>query len=108
MTVYLHATIEAHPAQLRRLYATLGEMKRILAGAGWGMVGCFAHKTGRANTVLDIWELGDMNHYDVGIQALTAHARFPAIAEVLGAAIISESLVFTQRVDIDALAPPVG
>lgn len=108
MSVYLHATIEAKASELGRLLATLGEMKRILAAAGWGMVGCFTHRTGRLNTVLDIWELDDMNHYERGLQVLAAHVRFPAIAEVLGAAVLRETLVFSQRVDLDALAPKEG
>lgn len=103
MSVFLHATIEARPAEMGRLLSVLAQMKRILAEAGWGMVGCFTFRTGRLNTIVDLWELEDMNHYDRGIRAIAAHPSFGEIREVLSAAIISETLAFADRVDLDAL-----
>lgn len=97
MSIHMQATIEPNPEGLPELLAVLAEMVGILESEGWRLAGAFEQRTGRLHTIIDLWELDDYNHYAGGLQALSQHARFPAIAQVLAANIRSETLVFLEK-----------
>ncbi len=97
MSIHMQATIEPNPEGLPQLLAVLAEMVGILEAEGWRLAGAFQQRSGRLQTIIDLWELDDYNHYARGLQALSRHARFPAIAQVLAANIRSETLVFLDK-----------
>jgi len=97
MSTYLHVTLEVEAAGLARFHQAMGQALPILEGAGWRLAGAFVQRTGRLNTVIDLWELEDFNHYDRGIKALTGHAAFKDIAATLAETVRNETIVFADR-----------
>jgi len=97
MSVYLHVTLEIHAAGLGRFLAAMEETAvPILEREGWKLAGAFVQRTGRLGNVIDLWELDDFQHYDRGIQALSARPEFPAFKQVLEETVISETIVFAN------------
>lgn len=99
MSIYLQATLEIEGTGMARFTEVMGEAIPILEGVGWKLNAAYLHCTGRLNTVIDHWELDDLNHFERGMQALTGHPRFPAIHQVLGETVRNETLVFLQKFD---------
>lgn len=97
MSVYLHVTLEVHAAGMALFIETMEEAVQILEEAGWKLSGAFTQRTGRLNTVIDLWELDDLNHFDRGIKALVGHPRFPSISKALAESVKSETIVFADR-----------
>ena len=97
MTVCLQATLEIEATGFTRFTEIMGEAVAILENAGWKLDAAYMHCTGRLHTVVDMWQLADYNHFDRGMQALMAHPRFPAIAQVLAETVRNETLVFLQK-----------
>lgn len=78
----------------------LGVMARavpILESHGWRLAGAFVQRTGQLNTVFDLWELEDFNHFDRALQAFRGHPRFAEILAGLNDTVISETIVFADR-----------
>lgn len=97
MSIFLQATLEIDGAGYERFFRTMAEWVPIIEAGGWKLNAAFMHRTGRLNTVIDIWELEDMNHMDRGFMALMAHPRFPEFKKVLDETVRSETLVFLQK-----------
>lgn len=97
MSTYLHVTLEVKAAGLARFSAIMGEAVSILQGNGWKLAGAFVQRTGRLNTVIDLWELEDFGHFDRGLQAFIAHPRFAQIKAVLDDTVLSETIVFADK-----------
>ena len=97
MSVYVHVTLEVKAAGMARFVEVMGETVPLLEGWGWKLVGAFLQRTGKLNTVIDLWELDDMNHFDAGLKQFVAHPRFPAIKAVLDETVQSETIVFADR-----------
>ena len=97
MSIYLQATIEPNVQGLPQLVEVLGEMVGILEAEGWRLAGAFEQRSGQLHTIIDLWELDDYNHYARGLQALSRHERFPAIAQALAAYIKKETVVFLDK-----------
>jgi hypothetical protein len=97
MSVHLHVTLGVRAAGLAAFCGVMGEAVEILEGHGWKLAGAFVQRTGRLNTVIDLWELDDMNHFDAGLKAFLAHPRFGAIKAVLDETVISETIVFADK-----------
>lgn len=97
MSIYLQATLEIEAAGYERFVDIMGEAVPIIEAAGWKLSSAYMHRTGRLNTVIDLWELEDLNHMDRGLQELMAHTRFPAIKKVLDETVRNETLVFLQK-----------
>lgn len=95
---YLHVTLELQPGALERFKAVMARAKPVLEAAGWRLAGAYLQRTGRLNTVIDLWELADMNHYDQGLVALVAHPAFPEIKAELDASVAKETVVFADSV----------
>ncbi len=97
MSVYLHVTLEIHAAGLNRFLEAMEKIAvPFLEGEGWRLSGAFVQRTGRLGNIIDLWELDDFQHYDRGIQALSARPEFPALKEVLAETVISETIVFAD------------
>ena len=65
--------------------------------AGWRLHGCFQQRTGRINTLVDIWELEDYGHFERGYATFQAHAHYPEIRNLLDHLVENETLVFMER-----------
>jgi hypothetical protein len=97
MSVYLQATLEIDGAGYQRFVQTMAEWVPIIEASGWKLHAAYMHRTGRLNTVIDIWELDDMAHMDRGFAQLMAHPRFGEFKQVLDATVKSETLVLLQK-----------
>lgn len=94
---YLHVTLEVDAGGMGRFNDAMAQALPVLEAAGWRLAGAFVQRTGRLNTVIDLWELEDFNHYDRGVRALTGHADFARIAATLAETVRSETIVFADR-----------
>ncbi len=97
MSTYLHVTLEVKAAEMARFVAVMDQVVGLLEAQGWRLAGAFVQRTGRLNTVIDLWELEDFSHFDRGLKALIGQAGFPAIKAVLDEAVHSETVVFADR-----------
>lgn len=98
MTVYAHVTIEVASAGFARFLAAMPQAVEFLEReAGWRLAGAFIQRTGRLNTVIDLWELADMNQFDRGLQLLLAAPFYPAFQQVLNEAVLKETIVLAQK-----------
>lgn len=97
MSTFLHVTLEVRAAGMSKFMAAMGEAVPILEGHGWRLAGAFVQRTGRLNTVIDLWELEDFGHFDRALQAFIADPRFPPIKAVLDETVLSETIVFADR-----------
>jgi hypothetical protein len=97
MSVYLHVTLEVHAAGMRKFIATMAEIVPIVEGAGWKLVGAYVQRTGRLNTVIDLWELEDYNHYGRGTSAIGNHPRARELVAALSETVQSETIVFADK-----------
>ena len=97
MSVYLQATLEIDGAGYSRFVETMREWVPIIEQCGWKLSAAYMHRTGRLNTVIDIWELEDMGHMDRGFQALMSHPRFAEFKKVLDETVRTETLILLQK-----------
>ena len=97
VTTYLHVTLEVEAAGMARFVETMGEAVALLEGWGWKLHGAFIQRTGKLNTVIDVWELEGFDHFDRGLQKFRVHPRFPAIKKALDETVKSETIVFADR-----------
>ncbi len=96
MAVFLHVTLEVKSAGMTRFVEAMGEAVPILQSHDWVLVGAFVQRTGRLNTVIDLWQLEDFGHFDRGLKALIADPRFAPIKAVLDETVDSETIVFAN------------
>jgi hypothetical protein len=99
MSVNLIATIEVRPDGFDRFCVAVGEIVGIVGEAGWKLVGAYQLRTGRLYTVIDVWQLDDFNHLDVGLAALARHPRFADLRAVLHDTIAKETLALANRLN---------
>jgi NIPSNAP len=101
---YLIATLEIKPAAMGRWLETMGVMQEILTGVGWRLVGAYNLRSGLAGTVIDIWEMSDLEQLDVGFAALAQDPRWPQIQAGLSESIIRETVQFADSLSFPAPA----
>lgn len=97
MSLHLHVTIEVQAAHMAKFLALMEELVPIAEGAGWKLLGAFVQRTGRLNTIIDIWELDDFNHFDSGFQAIATHPESERLLGVLAETVASETIVFADQ-----------
>ncbi len=97
MSIFLQATLEVEASGYARFLETMSEVVPIAESSGWKLCAAYMHVSGRLNTVIDIWELEDMNHLQRGFDTLMAHPRFPELHKALGEIVRNETLVFLQK-----------
>lgn len=95
---YLHVTLEVRAAEVARFKAVMARTTPVLEAAGWKLAGAFMQRTGRLNTIIDLWELEDMGHYDRGIGALVSRPDFAEIKAEIDACVATETVVFADRI----------
>lgn len=97
MTTFLHVTLEVKASGLASFIETMGEATSLLEGWGWKLHGAFVQRTGKLNTVIDVWELENFAAFDAVLKKFVAHPRFPAIKAVLDETVNSETIVFADK-----------
>lgn len=98
MSVYLHVTLEVRAAGLGRFVEAMETIAvPFLEQQGWRLAGAFVQRTGRLGNVIDLWELDDFQHFDRALQALRKDERFPAFAALLAETVISETVLFADK-----------
>ena len=99
MTLHMKSTLEVEANGFAHFVALMSEMVPILEREGWKLEGAFMHTTGRLNTVVDLWQLEDYNHYGSGLAVLMGHPEFPRFAQTLGEVVRNETVVFLQALE---------
>ena len=97
MSIFLQATLEIDGAGYQRFVTTMAEWVPIIESSGWKLSAAYMHRTGRLNTVIDVWEVEDMDHIDRGFAQLMAHPRFGEFKTVLDETVKNETLVLLQK-----------
>ena len=94
--VYMKAEIIVRPGLINAMLDLLSKrMFPILeAKGGWRMCGCFVQRTGRINTLVDVWELEDYGHFERGYAIFRNDPDYPAIRADLDRFVESETIVF--------------
>lgn len=97
MAAYFQTTVELRAEHIESFCQVMRRIVPIVEAAGWKLLDAFLQSTGRLSTAVHIWELPDMNHYELGMQGLTLHPDFVAISAVLARAVERETIVFMNR-----------
>jgi hypothetical protein len=97
VSVYVHVTLEVKAAGVARFVEAMGEIVPLLEGWGWRLTGAFIQRTGKLNTIIDLWEIDDHNHFDGVLRKFAAHPRFPVLKAILDDTVTSETIVFANR-----------
>lgn len=103
MAVCLHTTLEVVAARKDQFCALMKRIQHIQTEAGWRLIGSFEQRTGRFHTFLHLWELEDYNHYRSGLDYCFAQPDIQGIVDGLAECLVSETVVFADRVDYAAL-----
>jgi NIPSNAP protein len=61
--LYIQSSIKLHPGKLQDFITVMNKLVLILKEHGWTLMGSYASTTGRLNTVLDLWEIPDVQSY---------------------------------------------
>ena len=97
--IHMLSTIHVRPGKTPVLIDLLRErVLPILEGkAGWKLLGCFEQRVGRLNTLVDLWELKEYNHFTDAFAAYHEDPDYPAIRVALDECIEQESLTFMDK-----------
>jgi hypothetical protein len=104
MAVHLIARIEIRSGQTGRFMQAMPEVAAAAVEAGWKLDGSYMQRTGRVNTLVNVWELEDYGHLDRGWAAMADNPRFQAVAAILGEAVVNETLTFADKLSYSTLA----
>ncbi len=94
VTVYLHATIELKPDGVSAFNDVMARFAPLLEAEGWRLEGAYHQKTGKLRTVIDIWKLESLDHFDRALKAVAMKPEIIDIKAALDAVVLSETLVF--------------
>jgi hypothetical protein len=97
MSTFIHVTLEVKANGVAKFVEAMGEATPLLEGWGWKLHGAFIQRTGKLNTVIDVWELEDFVAFDAVLKKFVAHPRFAAIKAVLDETVNSETIVFADK-----------
>lgn len=108
MAAYFQTTVELRAEHVESFCQVMRRIVPIVEAAGWKLLDAFMQSTGRLNTAIDIWELPDMNQYELGLQILTTHPEYAEIGAVLARAVERETIVFMNRAPYLDVRAPAG
>lgn len=97
MSVFVQATIHVRSAGMAKFAGAISQLVEIMESHGWKLSSAFISRTGRLNTVVDIWELDDFAHFDSALGKAITDPRFPAIKAALDETVEDETLVFLNK-----------
>lgn len=97
--IHLQSTIFVRPGKMPTMLDIIrNRLVPILQDrAGWKLLGCFEQRVGRLNTVIDLWELEDYNHFTRALAAYRDDPDYPAIRVLLDECVEQETLVFLEK-----------
>lgn len=104
MAVYLQATLELDYETLPIFMGIVPNMKRTAESAGWEMIAGLVTKIGRANTIVHLWKLPNMDAFDAGIKAMAEAADGAHIYQEICRSGAKETLTF---LDAAPYCPPL-
>lgn len=94
--MYLIATLELSYAGVATFFEVAPRVRAAMEAQGVKMLHAMVQEVGRLNTIVHVWEMDDADTYFRAVDALKAHADFPAILAALSEAIVDERLVFAR------------
>jgi quinol monooxygenase YgiN len=98
MPVFVHVTLELRGEYVESFMTAMKEIAvPYLESKGWKLYAAFLQSTGRLNTVIDIWEIEDMNHYQSALGAFFTSDVFPKFKPLLDQAVINETIVLADK-----------
>lgn len=98
MAVYMQAQIRAVPGKLGALLELLTtRLVPIMEAQGWKLEGLFVGRTGPINTITNLWQLEDLEHFRRAYAGFMSHPDFPMIRATLDTHVQEESLTFLDR-----------
>ena len=98
MSIYMMSTLEIKTGGVEKFSKAMSEMALpFLEKQGWRLNGAYMQTTGRLNTIIDLWELDDMNHYHRVLMMLMSEDFFPAFSAVLEETVLKETIVFSVK-----------
>jgi hypothetical protein len=92
--MYVHATLELSYGGVNKFLAIAPRVKALMEAQGVKMVQGMIFTVGRLNTVVHIWKMRDMNHWNEALGALQKHPDFPEIWAALSESVVDEKLAF--------------
>ena len=95
--VYLHVELKIAARELRRFLEVMDEVAPLIRDSGWGFVGAWQVRVGRAYTLRVIWELSDANLYFAERKALLDHPRLKDFKDVIDAAVEEEEVTMMTK-----------
>lgn len=97
--IYLKAEITIHPGHIAAMLDLL--TKRIFPimenKGSWQMMGCFVQRTGRLNTIVDIWAMDSYADFTGTYEVFRNDPDYPEIRTLLDTYVETETLVFMDR-----------
>lgn len=98
---YLKAEITINPGHVPAMLDLLRtRIFPIMEGLGsWRLIGCFVQRTGRLNTIVDLWEMDGLADFDATYAIFRAHPDYPEIRILLDTYVETETLVFMESRD---------
>jgi NIPSNAP len=94
--IYMQASIKLYPGKLPDFINLLNKLTPLVAKHGMKLVGSYASVVGRLNTVVDLWELSDMN----ALEALGADPELRKYREEISSIIEDEVLTMMTKLPI--------
>lgn len=96
--IFLKAEITVQPGHLAAMLELLRErIFPIMEGKGsWRLAGCFVQRTGRLNTIVDLWEMDDLGDFTRTYQVFREQPDYPEIRVLLDRYVETETLVFME------------
>ena len=98
LSVFLIATIEVKASLFGPFTEAMGTLQAVVESAGWKLTSAHVLRTGQLNTLINIWELNDLNHMTAGFAAVATDPRAAGIQGVLADAVIRETLTFADAI----------
>ncbi|NLR73204.1 hypothetical protein HGI47_20240 [Novosphingobium sp. ERN07] len=94
--LYLKAEITVTPGHLQAMLDLLNtRIFPIMENSGtWRMVGCFVQRSGRLNTIIDLWEMDDYPDFATTYDRFREHPDYAEIRVLLDRYVETETLVF--------------
>ncbi|SFS10488.1 NIPSNAP family protein [Sphingomonas jatrophae] len=93
--LYMKSEITVVPGHLPALLDLLNDrVFPIMESGSWRLIGCFVQRTGRLNTITDIWEMDGYAEFPLTYDKFRAHPDYPEIRVLLDTYIETETLVF--------------
>ncbi len=97
--IHLQSTIWVRPGKMAAMLDIIRDrlVPILQDGAGWRLIGCFEQRIGRLNTLIDLWELEDYNHFTRAFAAYREDPDYPSIRILIDECVEQETLVFMEK-----------